>query len=381
MIDYDLAIVGGGIVGLAAALTMYQHGFSVVVLDKAQFEPQHGDRVYAINAASKNLFKQINCWDLVSIDELSPYTHMQVWDLLNKAYIDFDISNVSMPELGTIVSESALKNALLAKIKDYTDLVLLPNNQVEKIIPQKNTVTLKTSQNTYNVQLMILADGSMSFCRQLLNIPVTSWPYHQDAITATVHTKKPHANTAYQVFLPDGTLAFLPLANQQKCSIVWSSNRSKYLLSLEESKFNQEITNALEGKLGQVKIISKCRSFPLKMIHSQVYTGNNWLLMGDALHTVHPLAGLGLNLGLADLKTWSECLKMHKNKLSSRQALGAYQRQRKYEVLRVIAFMQLLKNLFMNPLPPIIALRGVGMSACNYLTPIKRMFIKHAIGV
>ena len=147
---------------------------------------------------------------------------------------------------------------------------------------------------------------------------------------------------------------------------------------LTDEMLNQQLTTAFEEKLGQTKVISKRFSFPLQMRHVKQYCGAHWLLMGDSAHTIHPLAGLGLNVGLADVTAWATLLDGKKSHLCSKKVLGAYQRQRKHAVWLVIALMEGLKATFLNPLSPIIALRSIGLNGFNQLMPLKRLFIGHA---
>jgi len=243
-------------------------------------------------------------------------------------------------------------------------------------------VSVSSDNQTWTASLLIVADGGESPTRQLLQVPVTTRPYQQQALVATVRTELPHQQTAWQRFNPDGPLAFLPLVDKQQCSIVWSTTKARaaWLADLPEDSFNEEIARAFDSPLGAVSLTSQRQQFPLIMRHAQQYTGKNWLLMGDAAHTIHPLAGLGLNLGLADVAAWIHGLDASVTKMPSRKVLSAYQRQRHYEVSKVIALMGGLKALFANSLPPIIGLRGLGLTLCNRLTPLKRLLIEQAAG-
>ena len=231
-------------------------------------------------------------------------------------------------------------------------------------------------------RFLVIADGGESPTRKLLNIPVTTWPYHQHALIATVRTEKNHQQTAWQVFNPDGPLAFLPLVDPHYCSIVWSTrpDRALHLADMSEASFNQALTQAFAQKLGQASLASPRFHFPLMMRHSTRYAGNNWLLAGDAAHTIHPLAGLGLNMGLADIAACLNALDSSGKAEFTRKALGAWQRERKYAVWQAITFIEGLKTLFANPLPPVVSLRGLGLGLCDRLTPLKRLFIEQAAG-
>jgi 2-octaprenylphenol hydroxylase len=230
----------------------------------------------------------------------------------------------------------------------------------------------------------MIADGANSPTRKKLDVPLTTWSYNQEALVATVSTEKPHQKTAYQVFNPDGPLAFLPLSNPNHCSIVWSTkpSRAQNLLKLNDDAFSSQLTQAFAERLGQVRLESARHQFPLQMRHVKHYVGKNWVLLGDAAHTIHPLAGLGLNVGLADISSWLHHLDSSKSKghLTSMNLLRAYQRERKFVVWQTILLMEGFKHLFSNSHRPITTLRGIGLRFCNEVSPLKRLFIQHAAG-
>lgn len=379
----DVLVCGGGVVGLTAALAMARRGATIAVLDAQALDvaplTEPDRRVYAINQASKKLFQQLAVWPLMDESRLAPYRHMHVWDAASGAGIDFDSRDVASSELGVIVEEGVIKQALLQALSQQDSVTCFPFHSVTRIEEHDDGVSVASVQQSWQTRLLLVADGGHSPARQLLNVPITTWPYHQHALVATIRTEKPHQQTAYQVFNPDGPLAFLPLVDEHLCSIVWSTTpkRAEQLIHLEDAAFNLALGKAFQHKLGDVTLAGARHQFPLVMRHTQQYAGKHWLLMGDAAHTIHPLAGLGLNIGLADVAAWLSCLDV-----STRQdkALGSYQRQRKQAVWQSIALMGGLKTLFASPLPPMVALRGLGLNVCNRLTPLKRMFIEHAAG-
>ncbi|WP_019215751.1 FAD-dependent oxidoreductase [Legionella tunisiensis] len=384
--QFDVVVIGGGVVGLTAALAMAQQGFSTAVVDAGPLETNSekpDSRVYAINQASQDLLQQLGAWPQLDKTRLSPYQRMYVWDATNGAHIEFDARMIAAQQLGTIVEESVLKQALLQEITQQTGITLFPKSEVTAVEQQADSITVSEASQSWQAKLLMIADGGNSPCRQLLKVPLTSWSYHHQAIVASVSTEKKHQKTAYQVFNADGPLAFLPLIDEQQCSIVWSTtpHAAKRLMALNDEEFSQALTKAFANKLGQVNVQGKRHQFPLIMRHAKQYTGKRWLLLGDAAHTIHPLAGLGLNVGLADVAAWLACLTdKGKGTLTSPRALGAYQRQRKYAVWQVIAMMDSLKTLFTSPFTTMIALRGLGLRISNHCPPLKRLFIAHAVG-
>ena len=379
---YDVLVVGAGVVGLTAAIGMKQRGFSVALMDAGDMlvDTRSLDpRVYAINRASQSLFQRLGVWEHLNSARLSPYTHMHVWDAMNGAHIDFDSRMVASDRLGTIIEESVIKEALLATVSKEA-IPLWTKHRVVSLQLNTDSVSISTDAGTMHAKLLVVADGALSATRQLLNVPITTWPYHQQAMVALIRTETPHQQTAYQVFNPDGPLAFLPMADPHLCSIVWSTTarRAQHLMTVPEATFAQTLAEAFGTTLGTCALEGKRKAFPLHMRHAQQYAGARWLLMGDAAHTIHPLAGLGLNVGLADVASWFTQLDAHSSSFDSNRILGTYQRERKYEVWQMIGLMEALKAIFANPLPPIAALRGLGLQACDHLLPLKRMFIGQA---
>jgi 2-octaprenylphenol hydroxylase len=383
-ITTEVLIVGGGIVGLSAAIAMSQRGFRVAVLDKGALQTpgmQSTKRVYALNAASVNLLKSLKIWQHLDTSLMSPYRQMHIWDAANHATLDFDARALGKSELGFILEEDALKSALLKQCS-YDQVNLYPETEAQTLTETDDAIIVHTVQHTFSASFLFITDGAQSNLRQQLNIPMTTWPYHQHAIVATIQTKAPHQETAYQVFTQDGPLAFLPLNHPNQCSIVWSTSPTKAnaLLTLTEDAFEIELKSTFEGKLGACSLLSSRQSFPLHMRHTQQYHGQHWVLMGDAAHTIHPLAGLGLNLGLADLQTWLTLSEENKSKLSTQKRLSAYQRARKNATWQVIALMEALKMTFSNPVSWIQCIRGLGVNTINHLAPLKRIFMAYAAG-
>ena len=382
--SFDVVVIGGGIVGLSAAIAMSQRNFSVALIDAGKLTADISGadpRVYAINQTSQKLLDTLGAWDGLDKTRLSPYLHMHVWDGVNQAHIDFDARMVGRDRLGTIIEECVIKHALMQQLSKLS-ITTFPHCKVSTIESSPDAICIQDGMNAWQTKLLIVADGAASTTRQRLGVTLTQWPYHQQAIVTRIRTEKPHQHTAYQVFNSDGPLAFLPLADQHQCSIVWSttSTRAHTLMNLPDLQFAEQLTTAFSATLGACTVMEKRHQFPLHMRHAKQYSGPHWILMGDAAHTIHPLAGLGLNVGLADLAAWLRIIGTDKNKAWSKSVLGAYQRQRKYEVWQMIAIMGGLKTLFANPLPPIAALRGLGVQTCNHLMPIKRFFIEQAAG-
>ena len=349
---------------------MRQRGCSVVILNKHDFHSSliPIERVYALNHASISCLEALNVWRTIPSTERSPYRKMHIWDAKTQAHLDFDTRLYGKSELGMILKETTLKKALYDACIQH-NVHFLPNTEAQGIITASEKVFIETTQQRLSSKFLIVTDGAQSAMRKHLGVELTTWPYHQHAIVAQVQTEKPHNHTAYQIFTPDGPLAFLPLQNPHHCSIVWSTATIKAdaLIALEDNAFQEALTKTFENTLGPCTLLTSRHQIALHMRHAQTYQGPRWILMGDAAHSIHPLAGLGLNLGFADLRAWLRLFDQATPKnLFRERMLSAYQRDRKYAVWQVIALMEGLKLIFANPLPPIQFLRGMGMNLLNH---------------
>jgi 2-polyprenylphenol 6-hydroxylase len=377
--QFDVIIIGGGVIGLAAALALHDNYSKMAIIEAKPLaiEPlndSYSPRVFAINHSSLQLFKSIGVWEQIE-KRLSPYEKMHVWEGMH--HIEFNCRDVASSCLGFIIEESVIKNALLEKIKK-TNIALLDALTLDQLTKKDGGIQLRAGQSLYDAKLLIGADGANSWVRQQLNVELNSWSYNHHAIIAHVECKLPHQKTAWQRFTSSGTLAFLPMTNEHHSSIVWSTTptHANELLRLDDASFGIDLCQEFEDKLGKICHVGKRFSFPLKMRHVKQYVGENWLLVGDAAHTIHPLAGQGMNVGLKDVASLAQLAK--KSTLSA-QTLAKFQRQRKTEVWKIIAAMEGFKRLFEPNLAPISAIRGLGLSFCNHVMPIKRLFIEQAM--
>ena len=383
---YDVLVIGGGVVGLTAAIAMAERQYSVAVIDAGSLtvNPALPElRVYAINQASQTLLQELNVWQYVDKKRISPYKKMHVWDGINGSCIDFDSRTIAASSLGIIIEEAILKQALLQKVSSLEKISLFAHSRVNEVSNLEQGMQVLSEGKQWEGRLLMVADGANSPTRQKLKVELTTWSYNQQALIATVKTEKPHQQTAYQVFNPDGPLAFLPLVNSHHCSIVWSadSNRAQQLMALSDEEFNLELDKAFAQHLGKAQLITSRHQFPLHMRHAKQSTGPGWVLLGDAAHTLHPLAGLGLNVGLADVRAWITHLDAAPQPiLGAKSILAAFQRERKHAVWQTILLLEGLKRLYGTSALPVTLVRGLGLRLCNSLSLLKRLFISHAAG-
>jgi 2-octaprenylphenol hydroxylase len=379
----NILIVGGGVIGLSAALGLSLAGHTVSVFDSRSLKPNliYGDdmRVYAINDASKKLFERLGCWEAIVNQRVSPYQKMHVWDAGSEGELHFDCLQFAKPQLGFIIEEQAIKNALLSKLINHPLVTLIENTELLEMDEKANQIVLHTKERLHKGDLLIGADGANSWVKKKARFETKETPYGHHALVAKLKTEKSHDKTAWQIFTPTGPLAFLPLSDPNHSSIVYSSHEShiKHLMGLEEGAFCADIQKAFESKLGKVMETSKRVTFPLVERHTQQYVKPKIALMGDALHTIHPLAGLGVNLGLKDVSAFLDCASDNKDTFPAFSVLRRYERSRKGHNALVIEAMRAIKSTFSFTGFPAM-LRGVGMNFISDHFIIKKIIAEHA---
>ena len=386
---YDVAIVGGGMVGLATAIGLAMENFRVVVIDAGETPTVTGEpklRVSAINKASQRLLQNIGAWAYLDDDRLSPYQKMDVWDKDSIGKISFDAHSLSEQYLGSIIENDNIAHALSMRAAEFDEITHIENHALDKIAfgEREAWLTLDNGENI-SAALVIGADGANSWVREQCKIPMTFWDYGHHAIVATVRTEIPHQDTARQVFLKDGPLAFLPLYEPNLCSIVWSvpPAKAKQLLESDSQTLERTLTAEFDGCMGMCKLECEPQAFPLRMRYARHFGRHRLFLAGDAAHTIHPLAGQGVNLGLLDaaaiIQTLSE-LKLEGKDIGDYANLRSLERWRKADALEMIAAMEGFKRLFEGSNPVKKALRDFGLNLVDNIAPVKTLFMQQAMG-
>ncbi|AZG72212.1 FAD-dependent oxidoreductase [Shewanella livingstonensis] len=386
---YDVAIVGGGMVGLATAIGLANADLNVVVIDAGTTQAVSGEpklRVSAINKASQQLLENLGAWQYLDNSRVSPYQKMSVWDKDGLGKIEFDAHSISEAYLGSIIENDAINYALAKRASEISNLTHLQGQRLERIAfgEREAWLTLANGDNV-SAAVVVAADGANSWVRQQCSIPLTFWDYGHHAIVATVRTELAHDATARQAFLPGGPLAMLPLYDDHLCSIVWSVSpqQAEQLQALDDSEFSKALTAALDGRLGVCKVISERQSFPLRMRYARHFARHRLVLAGDAAHTIHPLAGQGVNLGFLDaasiIETFSQLHQQGKD-LGEYSHLRALERWRKAEAMEMIATMEGFKRLFAGSNPLKKAMRDIGLTLVDNVAGLKTVFIKQAMG-
>ncbi len=397
----DVAIVGAGIAGSALALALSGHGLSVVVIEAQPLESgqlpagleleDFDPRVVALNPSSQALLEQWGAWQGVAGYRSCAYRHMTVWDADGTGAIDFDCSDVGAAALGHIVENRALVRSLLTRLQACADVRLLAPERLSSCSRDAAGAMVLELESGAQLQagLLVAADGALSKVRELLDFHTREWDYGHHAIVATVQVEYDHEATAWQRFLPSGPLAFLPLpgaTGAHYCSLVWSidSARVQGLMDLAGPDFCRALERAFEQRLGKVIACSQRYAFPLRQRHAPDYVQAGAALVADAAHTIHPLAGQGINLGLQDVAVLAEELLRARQRgeaPGSLAVLKRYQRRRKGENLAMMVAMDGFKRLFEQPSLPLRWLRNAGMRGVDRARPLKRRLMQQAMGL
>ncbi|PKF70790.1 2-octaprenyl-3-methyl-6-methoxy-1,4-benzoquinol hydroxylase [Pseudomonas fluvialis] len=392
----DLIIVGAGMVGSALALALKDSGLNILLLDggsmavrpfsgEAPFEP----RVSALSMASQRLLERLQVWPGVQARRASPYAQMQVWDGSGTGSIHFSAASVHADNLGHIVENRVVQDALLEALFD-SEVGLLPNARLEQLRRDGDDWLLQlVDGRQLRTPLLVAADGANSSVRQMAGCATREWDYLHHAIVTSVRCADAHQATAWQRFTDDGPLAFLPLRrgeDEHWCSIVWSTvpEEARRLMALDDQAFRQALGKAFEWRLGEVLEVDPRLCIPLRQRHAKRYIQPGLALIGDAAHTIHPLAGQGVNLGFLDAATLAEVL-LHALRrgeaLASEKTLSRFERRRMPHNLAMMAAMEGFQRLFQADPLSVRWLRNSGLNLVDGLAEAKALFVRQALGL
>lgn len=384
---YDVIIVGGGMVGTILAIALSERNELKIALIEAHSPPtlREGDttelRTSALTHTSEILLKKLEIWPLLKHNRISPFSNIKVWEIKSHL-LHFDSAEIGKPILGNIIEN---KNIQLASLK-----LCHQRKNIEFLCPVKpvglkENILKLNNGSAVTADLIVGADGEHSSLRSWKNIQVHGWNYHQYAIVCIVTTEKPHQRTAWQRFLTEGPLAFLPLTDEHQCSIVWSNSRTKaeLLYKMDQDTFKATLAESFEHTLGNITDIQERAIFSLKLRYADHYVEPGFALIGDAAHTIHPLAGQGANLGLLDAATLAMVVKLahHKGRnIGDLHTLRKYQRRRQNDNLSMQFTMDAIQRIFGSRFEPIRLVRRLGLKTINRSSLLKNILMQQASG-
>jgi 2-octaprenyl-3-methyl-6-methoxy-1,4-benzoquinol hydroxylase len=412
MKNFDCVVVGGGMVGASSALALAQLGLTVALVE--QHEPQNFSkdqrfdlRVSAISLASQYLLEQLGAWPQVMQWRACPYKRLAVWEH-EYAYTEFDATNIKQAHLGHIVENRLIQLSLWQQIKLHHNIDVFCPEKVLSLSQDDEKSTLILQNTSLTAKLVIAADGANSQIRDLVNIGITSWDYQQSAMLINVKTQLPQQDITWQQYLSTGPVAFLPLTNSSLtsqvnnapmlidedvpggyASLVWYHQRDeiKRLSALSNQQLQHEIISIFPKRLGEIEVIDK-GAFPLTRRHANTYQKQRVLLLGDAAHTINPMAGQGVNLGFKDvhaLQNVISCAIANGECWHNIEVLGRYEAMRRKDNLLMQSTMDVLYHAFSHPSPLIKTLRNAGLFAVSKVpilnNVVKNKALAYACGV
>jgi len=380
----DVVIGGAGFTGALLGIALQQQGLRVTLLDRRDFMTpiQNDGRTFAITLGSKIYLEALGVWEKLKHNP-TPIQHILITDHKSKHQLHYDAKDLGRDPMGYMVRSEDLDQAIKASLQG---IEILENQEVETLTHSLSRIHLNLkSGKTLSAPLVVAADGKFSKLRDLAGIPHRTIPYDQKAIVGVVRHPEPHQFIAFEHFTPFGPLAFLPLEDNTS-AFVWSleSEKSDHMMNVDADEFGQELAATFGAQLGSFELIGKRESFPLSLMTARKIYSERLVLLGDAAHAMHPVAGQGLNLGIRDVEDLSEILIHAKNlggDLGSETLLAKYAKSRKWDQTSLLSSTHGLIRLFGNSSRALRFLRGQGLSLVGMLLPLKTFFMKRAMGV
>jgi 2-octaprenyl-3-methyl-6-methoxy-1,4-benzoquinol hydroxylase len=385
---WDVTVVGGGMVGAALASGLAAQGFKVAVLEQqepAEFDASSNPdvRISAIGAASVALLKQLDVWPLIQRMRCTPYRKLETWEW-HTAQVSFDAQSLGLPELGYMVENSVLQRALWQRLQQQ-GVELISPARLQAMQPGNGgwQLTLDNGDRLLT-KLVVGADGANSQVRQLAGMGIRGWNYAQSCMLISVRCEQDAGDCTWQQFTPDGPRAFLPLFDRW-ASLVWYDNpaRIRQLQAMNMAQLGQQIATHFPARLGKVTPVS-AGSFPLVRRHATRYVLPGLALVGDAAHTINPLAGQGVNLGYRDVDALIDTLVASRDRAedwASEGVLKRYQRKRQKDNLLMQSGMDLFYFAFSTPVAPLRIVRNLGLMVAERSGVLKRQALKYALGL
>ena len=387
-IETDVCVVGGGMVGAAVALGLARMGLSVVIVEgnmPKQYDPQQPPdiRMSAFSMASVSMLEKLGAWQFVQRMRLTPYRRLSVWEK-NDSRTSFDAADINAEHLGFFVENRLIQLGLHQALATKSNVSWITDKNLKSFVDENGPEVTFEDQSTLRCKLIIGADGANSRVRALANIGTTGWRYSQQALGIKIKTQQSSQDITWQQFTPSGPLAFLPMYDGHGC-LIWyhQADAIRQLKSLSTDKLKQQIVQHFPPDLVDFDILETA-SFPLTRMHANRYVAGNIVLMGDAAHTINPLAGQGVNLGFKDVAAFLQLIETSINRgkaFYQTENLDEYERQRRGQNLLMMSAMDVLYAAFSNDIGPIKTLRNLGLKVADKTGVLKHQVMKYAMGL
>ncbi len=389
-LNKDIVIIGGGMVGMATAAALSQAGISSAIIeaqDPARFSDKKFDgRTSAIAYGSRMLFEKIGIWKNMA-KQAGEILDIRITDSNSPLFVHYDHKLVGDEPMGHIIENRYIRKSLMDYIKKRKNIdYIAPARYTDIDYAAHNVrVTLEDGQDM-TAKLLIAADGRNSKIREKAGIKTTDMDYGQVGIVCTAKHEKHHNGVAVENFLPAGPFAILPMHGGCHSSLVWTEKAklAPLYMEMDDAEFTAHMRKRFGNWLGEVELAGDRWSYPVALKFAGKYIAPRMCLVGDAAHAIHPIAGQGLNLGLRDVAVLAELLAERRGlglDIGGETVLKQYQKMRKFDNMQMIAITDILNRLFSNNIFPIKLARRLGLGAVNQLPQLKKIFMKHAMGV
>lgn len=392
-IQFDVVIIGGGLVGLATACALSQNALNIAIIDNkvhqhdSYLHAEIGIRASAINGSSQRYFSQIGIWDeLCQSKRVQEFTEIGVWEKNGQAHLSAHAKDYNYQNLGYIIENNVISHYLYQYALNCSNINIYNCEAIGCAFNDDFVFLNLTDKTVLQARLMIGADGAHSWVRRYENIPVFERDYLHHAVITTVDTEFPHQSCAKQVFYSNGIIAFLPLWQENKSCLVWSTkpDNASTLTSLSESEFSNELFRLTGDKVGKCQLINSRMVFPLKARFAKQFIKHRLVLIGDAAHTIHPLAGQGVNLGFQDsallVSTIKQLIETNKD-IGLVKNLKSFEFNRRKDALVMLTAMQTIQDMFNGDNLLKKTLRTIGMNVIDNSQLLKKQLIKYAMHI
>ncbi|MFN7412546.1 MAG: FAD-dependent hydroxylase [Dolichospermum sp.] len=387
--DYDLVIVGGGIVGLTLTAALKDSGLNILLIEaRVASAAVAKGQAYAVHMLSAQIFQGIGLWDKI-LPNVAKYNQVRLSDADYPDVVNFQTTDLGTPELGFVAEHYALLEPLQEFVQSCPNVTILCPAEVVSTQNERDIVTINIKIGDENriirSKLLVAADGSKSPIRQAAGIKTKGWKYWQSCIVAFVKPEKSHNNTAYEKFWSSGPFAILPLPGN-RCRIVWTAphEEAKALCALNDQEFLAELTKRYGQQMGKLELLGDRFIFQVQLMQSDRYVLPRLALIGDAAHNCHPVGGQGLNLGIRDAAALAEIIQTahkHRQDIGNISILKQYESWRKKENLAILGFTDLLDRVFSNNFLPIVIIRRLGLWIMQRVPIVKIFALKLMIGL